>query len=126
MFFTLITPNIVFSKQTIYNNYEWGYILKFGDVEQEVRRHYIGESNVPWADGLSGQQFNSQILTTQDGFYLPEEFFNHWQFALTQSLVNYWNFTIDSGFDFGWVYFHNSNYSKEDIFIGRQQEDHQF
>jgi len=107
-------------QQTIYNynnNDEWGYILKFRDVEQEVRRKFIGESNVPWADRFSAKRFDSQILTICDGFCFPEEFFNQWQSYLTQGLVNYWNFTMDSGFDFGWVYFHNSDYSKEEVFI---------
>jgi hypothetical protein len=96
---------------------EWGYILQYGDVQKVVRRQYTGQSPVPWADGCTGQQFVSEVLTTHDGFQLPEPFFLHWQVALTQGLINYWNFTANSGFDFGWVYTHSPNDSREDLSI---------
>ncbi|VVB60616.1 Pectate lyase superfamily protein [uncultured archaeon] len=117
MFLTLIFSNLVLTGQTIQTNNEWEYLLKHGDVEQEVRRHYTGESNVPWSDGFSGQQFISQVLTIRDGFRLPESFFNHWHAALTHGLINYWNFTEEIGSDFGWVYYHTTDYSVEDLFI---------
>ncbi len=117
MFLTLIFSNLVLTGQTIQTNNEWGYLLKYGDVEREVRRLYTGESNVPWADGFSGQQFISQVLTIRDGFRIPESFFNHWQATLTHGLINYWNFTEESGSDFGWVYYHTTDYSVEDLFI---------
>jgi hypothetical protein len=121
LFFNLTFSNLMLAKQVIQKDNGWGYILKYGDVEQEVRRQYIGESRIPWTDMFYGQQFNSQILTIHDGFLLPEEFFNHWQYALTQGLINYWNFTKDSGFDFGWVYYHSDDYSKENLFIKFQE-----
>lgn len=117
MFLTLIFSNLVLTGQTIQTNNEWRYLIKYGDVEQEVRRHYTGELNVPWADGFSGQQFISQVLTIRDGFRIPESFFDHWQAALTYGLINYWNFTEESGSDFGWVYYHTTDYSVEDLFI---------
>lgn len=53
---------------------EWSYMLTYGDVQQEIRRRYVGESPVSWADGFSGQQFVSQVLTVYDGFRLPAPF----------------------------------------------------
>lgn len=117
MFLTLIFSSLVIAEQTIHTDNEWGYILKYGDVEREVKRHYIGESSVPWAYGFSGKQFVSQVLTIRDGFRFPEAFFYHWQSALTQGLINYWNFTEDSGSDFGWVYYSSVECSQEDLFI---------
>jgi hypothetical protein len=113
----LIFSNLVLGKQTIQADNEWRYLLKYGDVERELRRYYVGESNVPWADEFSGQQFVSQVLMIRDGFCIPESFFNHWQAALTQGLINYWNFTENSCSDFGWVYYHSADYLVEDLFI---------
>ncbi len=104
-------------QQTIQRDAEWSYTLMYGDVEQEVRRRYIDESPVPWADGFSGQQFTSQVLTVYDGFRLPAPFFNHWQGELTQGVFNYWNCTDERGLDFGWVYYHSANDSQEDLSI---------
>ena len=117
LFLTLMFSSLVPAKQTVQTDNEWGYILKYGDVEQEVRRQYVGELNVPWANGFSGQQFISQILTIRDGFRVPESFFYQWQSDLTQGCINYWNFTAESGSDFGWVYYHSTTYLLEDFFI---------
>jgi hypothetical protein len=116
-FLTLVFSNGIPAKQRMNINGGWKYKLNYGDVEKEVKRQFLGESFIPWADSYSGKQFFSQILTVRDGFCLPETFFYHWQSALTQGLVNYWNFTAERGSDFGWVYYHSTDYSVEDIFI---------
>lgn len=115
--FPIINPSIVLSQQTVKQETEWSYTLTYGDVQQEVRRCYIGESTVPWADGFSGQQFVSQVLTVYDGFRLPTPFFDHWQGELTQGVLNYWNCTDEHGLDFGWVYYHSADDPSEDLFI---------
>jgi hypothetical protein len=117
MFLTLGDSLAVPALQTVQPDTEWDYTLKYGDVQKEVRRQYIDESNVPWANGFSGQQFVSQVLTIHDGFRVPEKFFHYWQNVLTQGLINYWNFTDKSGSDFGWVYYHSTDYSQEDLYI---------
>jgi hypothetical protein len=117
VFLTLVVSGAVPKEQTVQMNLEWGYTLQYGDVEKEVRRQYVGESDIPWTEGFSGQQFVSQVLTIRDGFRLPEAFFHHWQAALTQGLINYWNFTEERGSDFGWVSYHSPACSVEDLFI---------
>jgi len=117
MIFILLFPSKLLAEQTIQSDNEWGYILKYGDVEQEMRRQYYGESQVPWAAGFSAQRYDSRVLTIRDGFYVPDSFFNHWKAALTRSVINYWNFTAERGSDFGWVSYHSANYSQEDFFI---------
>jgi len=52
MFLLLIFSYLVPAEQSIRSDNEWGYLLKYGDVEQEVRRQYIGQSQVPWTAGL--------------------------------------------------------------------------
>jgi hypothetical protein len=117
IFLTLGDSLAVPARQTVQPDTEWDYTLKYGDVQKEVRRQYIDESNVPWANGYSGQQFVSQVLTIHDGFRVPEKFFHYWQNVLTQGLVNYWNFTEDSGSDFGWVLYSSAECTQEDISI---------
>jgi hypothetical protein len=117
MFLMVTCSHLVLAEQITYTDNEWGYILEYGDVEQELRRQYVGEAPVPWATGLSGQKFVSKVLTTRDGFLLPQAFFDHWQSALTHGMINYWNFTAELGSDFGWVYYHSANCSVEDSFL---------
>ena len=89
IFLTLVFLNGISAKQKLNIHGGWKYKLNYGDVEKEVKRQFIGESPIPWADGFSGKQFISKVLTVRDGFRLPETFFYHWPSALTQGLVNY-------------------------------------
>jgi hypothetical protein len=117
MVLTISFSSVSLAEQMTRTDNEWGYILRYGDVQQEMRRQYIGESPVPWTTGFTGQRFISQVLTIRDGFWLPQAFFDHWQSALKQGMINYWNFTTERGTDFGWVYYHSANCSEEDCFI---------
>jgi hypothetical protein len=117
LFLTVMDSSIILGLHTVQPDTEWDYTLTYGDVQQEVRRQYIGESPIPWADGFTGQQFVSQVLTIHDGFRIPEPFFDYWQDALTQSMIHYWNFTDERGSDFGWVHYRSANYSCEDLCI---------
>jgi hypothetical protein len=47
IFLTLGDSLAVPARQTVQPDTEWDYTLKYGDVQKEVRRQYIDESNVP-------------------------------------------------------------------------------
>ena len=83
-FLTLVFVNGIPAEQKLNINGGWKYKLNYGDVEKEVKRQFIGESLIPWADGFSGKQFISQVLTVRNGFRLPETFFYHWPSALEE------------------------------------------
>ena len=50
MLFMLKFSDLAIAKQAVQADNEWDYILKYGDVKRELRRYYVGESNIPWAD----------------------------------------------------------------------------
>jgi hypothetical protein len=73
------------------------------DSEKEVRRKYTGEAEVPWAKGMKGSRFESALLTSKEGFNLPDVFLESWREALTTILVEYWQTQSNAYRDFGWV-----------------------
>ena len=74
-FFTLVFSNGKPTERRLNIDGRWEYKLNYGYVEKEVKKQYMGDFPVPWADGFSGKQFVSQLLTVRDGFHLSEEIF---------------------------------------------------
>jgi len=82
---------------------EEGYRLVILDSEKEVRRRHTGEAEVPWAEGMKGNRFESTLLTSKEGFVLPDAFLDHWGNELTTVLVEYGYTDGNAYMDFGWV-----------------------
>jgi len=82
---------------------ESGYRLVILDSEKEVRRRFTGDELVPWANGQTGSRVESTLLTSKEGFVLPDVFLERWGEALTTTLEEYWKTDGNAFWDFGWV-----------------------
>ncbi len=89
------------------------YILTYGDSLKEVRRQYIGESAVPWATLYSGQRYESDILTIEEGFAFSDTYIGNFQNELTEQLVSYWDDTPSAVLDFGWTLYSSTDANAE-------------
>lgn len=97
------------------------YILTYGDSVKEVRRQYIGDSSVPWATLYSGQRYESDILTVEEGFAFSPTYIANFQNELTEQLVSYWDDTGSGVLDFGWTLYSSTDAGAEMASIHFQQ-----
>ncbi len=78
------------------------YTLTVNDTVSEVRRSCPTDSEVPWSAGVRAARCESHLLTTEDGFLLPDVFFEHWSGELTRVLVEYELAGADEYAHLGW------------------------
>jgi hypothetical protein len=52
---------------------------------------------------MKGSRFESTLLTSKEGFVLPDVFLERWGDELTTVLVEYWQTDRNTYRDFGWV-----------------------